>query len=300
MILSLARHRRSVITAVGVFVCLLAGVMPTAQAISTYNSRPATERTNVGEMFGLYDQDHDGVLDRFSPACSGTMISDNVYLTAAHCLALWRAGTRFYVSLDQDVRSELDQAAALGLTGQAEADWFVANGHAVEGDRYWDPDYTRANPVDLGVIDFSTRSTNPADVWTFTPATLPAADELSMLGSRALDADSWTTVGYGTQQADHSDGGKPTFPGGEVRLEAPMGFNSMPLPWVRLSAIESRDFGSACYGDSGGPNFVTVNGQDILASITVTGDAECKATNVTYRMDIASTRSFLSGFVALP
>src|SRR5689334_12061632 len=111
------RHA-SVLCSVVVAICLLVGVTPDAQAISTYNSRPATERTNVGELMGLYDSNHDGVLDRISQACTGTMVSADVYLTAAHCLALWGAGTRFYVSLDQDVQGDLDAAAALGLTGQ--------------------------------------------------------------------------------------------------------------------------------------------------------------------------------------
>ncbi|MER7475584.1 hypothetical protein ABT351_33515, partial [Micromonospora sp. NPDC000018] len=30
--------------------------------------------------------------------------------------------------------------------------------------------------------------------------------------------------------------------------------------WVRLAMNESRDYGGACYGDSGGPNFVTGGG----------------------------------------
>jgi len=39
---------------------------------------------------------------------------------------------------------------------------------------------------------------------------------------------------------------------------------------------------------------------DIVVLITVTGDAVCKATDRTYRMDTKSARSFLSDFVDLP
>jgi hypothetical protein len=38
----------------------------------------------------------------------------------------------------------------------------------------------------------------------------------------------------------------------------------------------------------------------LLASTTITGDAPCYATNVTYRLDTASARGFLDQFVALP
>ncbi len=60
--------------------------------------------------------------------------------------------------------------------------------------------------------------------------------------------------------------------------------------------------GGTCYGDSGGPHFIHLNGQetDMVAAITVTGDAPCKATDVTYRMDTDSARSFLADYVTLP
>lgn len=46
------------------------------------------------------------------------------------------------------------------------------------------------------------------------------------------------------------------------------------------SRNESRDLGGACYGDSGGPNFVTIDGKLVLAGTTITGDTPCYATNV--------------------
>jgi hypothetical protein len=60
--------------------------------------------------------------------------------------------------------------------------------------------------------------------------------------------------------------------------------------------------GGTCYGDSGGPHFIHLNGieTDIVALITVTGDAVCKATDKDYRMDTESARTFLSNFVTLP
>jgi hypothetical protein len=62
----------------------------------------------------------------------------------------------------------------------------------------------------------------------------------------------------------------------------------------------SGDLGGACYGDSGGPNFVTLDGKRVLAATTITGDIPCYATNVVYRTDSDSARNFLERFVALP
>lgn len=52
------------------------------------------------------------------------------------------------------------------------------------------------------------------------------------------------------------------------------------------------------YGDSGGPSLL--GRTQVVAAITITGDAVCRATNVTYRLDTASARSFLGQYVALP
>jgi hypothetical protein len=281
---------------------LIAGSATPATAINSYNAAPAPERTEVGAFLVLYDRNGDGTPDRFDWFCSGTMISADVYLTAAHCTVDWPAGARFYVSLDQNVQGELDRAAGRGLSGTAEARWFVAHGHAVEGDAHWDPAYghDEANPHDVAVVDFSDRATTPADVWSFKPARLPSAGELGTLGSRRLDKAAWLVVGYGTQEAANVGGGKPGHPGGGIRMKAPLGFNSLTKSWVKLAMNESRGFGGACYGDSGGPNFVTVNGQRILAATTVTGDAQCYATNVAYRMDTPTARQFLRNYVDLP
>jgi hypothetical protein len=39
---------------------------------------------------------------------------------------------------------------------------------------------------------------------------------------------------------------------------------------------------------------------DIVAATTITGDAICRSTNVTYRLDTPSARTFLGQFVTWP
>jgi hypothetical protein len=39
---------------------------------------------------------------------------------------------------------------------------------------------------------------------------------------------------------------------------------------------------------------------NIIAGITITGDALCKSTNVIYRLDTESARDFLNQYVAVP
>jgi hypothetical protein len=59
---------------------------------------------------------------------------------------------------------------------------------------------------------------------------------------------------------------------------------------------------AGCYGDSGGPNFLGAGSTatNIVAATTVTGDFMCRATNVVYRLDTPSARSFLGQYVSLP
>jgi hypothetical protein len=65
---------------------------------------------------------------------------------------------------------------------------------------------------------------------------------------------------------------------------------------------QSTGNGGTCYGDSGGPHFIHLDGEEttIVVSLTVTGDTQCKALDKTYRTDTASAREFLAEWVDLP
>ena len=106
-------------------------------------------------------------------------------------------------------------------------------------------------------------------------------------------------MGYGTQEALRGPGGQ-THPGGGVRMKALVDFSSLSKSWVHESMIHPRGYGGACYGDSGGPNFLDVDGELILVATTITGDGPCYATNVAYRLDTAAARAFLDDYVDLP
>ncbi|MER7330458.1 MULTISPECIES: trypsin-like serine protease [unclassified Micromonospora] len=269
-----------------------------AAAINTYNALPAPERTEVGALIVQWDRDGDpGTPDVVDWYCSGTMIDRDVFLTASHCTTDWSPGARFYVSLAQDVEAELAAAKAAGLSPAQ-----VAAAVGVEGTEHVHPDYpgNSADSHDISVVTLDAAQAAELDRrWDFTPAALPTAGQLDALGSRALDAARWEVMGYGTAEAQREPGGH-VHPGGGVRMKAEVGFSALNNTWVRLAMNESRDYGGACYGDSGGPNFVTVGGQRLLAATTITGDAPCYATNVTYRLDSDSARDFLDDFVDLP
>jgi hypothetical protein len=290
--------RRVALPAATAAACALALSAP-AVAINTYNATPAPERSEVGAFVAQWDDDGDpSTPDRVDWVCSGTMISQSVYLTAAHCTTDWPEGTRLGVSLAQNTQKALDTWSAAGYSGTALFDKV-----AVEGTPHSDPAYPgpASNPHDIAVLDFdSGAAADLASRWkAFTPATLPTAGQLSNMRPRARNGLDYTVVGYGTSEAVRGPGGHQ-HPGGGVRMEAPVGFNSLTKSWLKLDMHAQHGNGGACYGDSGGPNFGLVDGQLVLLATTITGDTPCYSTNVTYRMDTPSARTFLAHYVTLP
>jgi hypothetical protein len=80
----------------------------------------------------------------------------------------------------------------------------------------------------------------------------------------------------------------------DVRMVATVTLNAINPAWLN----PSKGDGGTCYGDSGGPNFLGTT--DIVAATTITGDAVCRSTNVDYRLDTTSARTFLAPYVDLP
>lgn len=197
--------------------------------------------------------------------CSGTLISPTVFLTAAHCSD---DGIRVGISFDTAYRAG-DQV-------------YYGTFHA-------DPLYNQAqsDPHDIAVVvlDKPVKGT--------TPAELPGVGSLSNLSG----TQQFTPVGYGAYEVTNAAGGHD-FLYNDVRMVATGALNSTNASWLRISMNPSTGNGGTCYGDSGGPNFLGTTGT--IAAITITGDSVCRSTNVVYRLDTASARTFLSPYVALP
>ena len=246
-------------------IALLAALVWAAPAGAiTYGTRDGDRHPEVGAL--LAPQAYS---DGTWAACSGTLISPTVFLTAAHCdLEVSRVAVTFDSTYDP-----------------------------VTGTTYWetwnaDPSYTQAqnDPHDIAVVVLDQSVTG------ITPARLPAAGSLDGLrvGTR------FTSVGYGAQSVSIDHG--PSFHYADVRYMATGGLLAVNPSWLRISMNPARGDGGTCYGDSGGPNFLGAGPTetDIVAAITITGDAMCRATNVDYRLDTPSARAFLGQYVTLP
>jgi Trypsin len=196
--------------------------------------------------------------------CSGTLISPTVFLTAAHCAEGDRVGVTF------DPAYQAGDAVSYGT-------W-----HA-------DPQYgkSQSDPHDIAVVVF------PKPVKGIAPARLPAAGSLANLSG----AQQFTSVGYGAYAVTSGPGGH-TLLYNDVRGVATGTLNAINPSWLRISMNPATGNGGTCYGDSGGPNFLGTT--DIVAATTITGDFFCRSTNVDYRVDTTSARTFLKSYVTLP
>jgi hypothetical protein len=224
-------------------------------------------------------------------ACSGTLIDEDVFLTAAHCRfgvqndPNFVAGSKIWVTFDPTI--DLENGVNYEITFD---DWFAnPNFNGFSGQ------YGNSDPGDVAVIVLPT---SPGIV----PARLPEAgllDQIKLDGT--LKNTRFTAVGYGTVRDSIRKGFEGIYDNLD-RNRAEQSFLSLTSAWLTLSMNTSTGNGGTCYGDSGGPHFIHLDGQetDIVASITVTGDAPCKATDKTYRMDTDSARSFLGNFIDLP
>src|SRR3954447_19807512 len=202
--------------------------------------------------------------------CSGTLISPTVFLTAAHCD---EGVSRVNVTFDSS--------------------YVYPRGATFPGTWHADPAYSQSqsDPHDIAVVVLD------KSVKGIAPARLPAAGSLgSLAGSQQF-----TSAGYGAQAVNNGPGGK-TYTYSDVRFYSTGTLNSINQSWLRISQNASTGNGGTCYGDSGGPNFLGAGSGEtnIEAATTITGDTACRSTNVDYRLDTPSARSFLGQFVTLP
>jgi hypothetical protein len=138
-------------------------------------------------------------------------------------------------------------------------------------------------------------------IYDIEPAVLPPAGLLDDLkADKALKDQPFVAVGYGTVREDKTGGPHPLYWEGYRRF-ATGTYNALTKGWLKISMNPSTGDGGTCYGDSGGPHFI-YNGTEeaMIVSLTVTGDVNCRATDVTYRLDIPSARDFLDDYVDLP
>ena len=252
---------RKILLAFAVTAAMLFMASGVALAI-TYGKADGGRHPEVGALVGTFGK-------QTYPYCSGTLVSRTVFLTAAHC-DIGKKNVKVTFKEKYNARSKL----------------YSGTFHA-------DPLYPGAtnDPHDIAVVVFD------EPIKGIDPARLPARNRLDDLSKDKK----FTSVGYGSQEVKNAPGGH-VFVYEDAREYSVGTLNSVTKSYLRISQNPATGNGGTCYGDSGGPNFLGAGASetDIVASTTITGDANCKSTNVTYRLDTRSARAFLKDYVRLP
>jgi hypothetical protein len=266
--------RRTFIAGLATLVGTLALAAAPAGAI-TFGKPDGNLHPNVGALLADWDDESPGL----DIICSGTLIGPRVFLTASHCTAFLESEdigphqvwVTFAPSYDEDststaglLRGRYHTHPRFGSTG--------AN-----------------NTFDIATVVLDA---NPGR----TPAQLPELGLLSRLrASGSIYAQTFTAVGYGTVR-DVKTGGPHAFSFDGIRRYALQSFLSLQKAWLTLNMNPSTGNAGTCFGDSGGPHFLGGVSSNLIVSTTITGDAMCRATDKTYRLDTPWARDFLEQF----
>lgn len=230
-----------------------------------------------------------GVVSMF---CSGALLDANVLVTASHCASYaatsLAAGTVF-VSNDAVLTDDPNGRIALASLHHVS----VISSIAVN------PEYkpgvgTDSYREDVSAMVVATPAALGRPGGIAYPA-LPAAgvlDQLQRAGN--LRTTPIQVMGYGTEAAANGAGGH-TFAYSNERRFADMNISALNQEVIREAQKISQGSAGACYGDSGGPTFATLNGVWTVLGVTSTGDIPCWATNTAARIDRSSVLAFLDG-----
>jgi hypothetical protein len=239
---------------------------------------------NVG-MMG-YDVDGPGPEPTVA-WCTGTVVSDHVFLTAAHCLTDFPPGTSFAVTLEAGA-----PATPMYKPGRIFDDFpnpFSAPAPFAK-QAVIHPKFGEAPPNhDVGVLVFA-----PGTFAAVKPVELPREGQLDRV---ARERQSFRLVGYG---------GDPEWGNGILVVIAEGYRQTATAPFKRLTKtqlqLEGRTRvtgqGGLCLGDSGSPQLL--GDSNLQLSLLSTTAEDCQGTIGGQRLDTPSERRFLAAYVDLP
>jgi secreted trypsin-like serine protease len=260
--------KRSLI-AITAVIGLIAGVTGPAQAIN-YGQVDEGAHPYVA-LIALFDADGE-----YLGRCSGSLIDEDVVLTAAHCTD---GAAYAHIFFDEDLRS-VDVATSTDYDA-------IGTPHAMPG---WTGSLTTPDTHDVAVYTLDRAIT------TIIPATIADVGFLDETATRrGLQDTYFTTVGYGLQQR------KPYLINEKVRMYAVSDLINLRSALVGGYGLQTTNNpgdgrGGNCSGDSGGP--ILYRSSDVIVAVNSFGlNNTCKGNDFAYRVDTPEAHAFVTSFL---
>lgn len=221
--------------------------------------------------------------------CTGSVVSDHLFLTAAHCIENGIVGGDATWAVTLEPGSPTAGVVPGGVVFDAFPQCCIVGDSSslVDAARVVVADYDprTGSGTDLAVLDFTGHP-----FAGIAPVRLPRLGMLDHLApGGARKGPQFTLVGYGAELRD----GRTYVPG--YRKTGRASFAGLTAHWLELTdsstAAVPHD-GALCTGDSGSPQFL--GGSDIEVSLLHESDAACNGTSLSQRLDTPTARAFLA------
>jgi len=262
-----------------------------AAAITGPNLAPDNEHTYVG-LIAFYDE-----TGTFSHRCTGTLLSDRVFLTAGHCVNLDDNGTlatSARIWFEQDAGADYDP-----VTGTPASSGYPVSGGVV-ATTFFDPGFrglTIPDTHDTGLVVLAPGAL--AEAYPELAGANAEYGQLAAVGTADVVGTGQDAVvdvsGYGVSRskgknAKHVVSYRSRLGGSTFIIN---NHNSYTAGYnLQLASNFGDGRVGTCFGDSGGPTFVGGT-TTILAVHSFVKNSSCGGQGFVYRVDTAAVQSWM-------